>query len=167
VRDVHATTSPSMDIQISSNFERAAVRGLQARRRDRASPDGLAEAIGPFRAARCDARRPSARILTPAAPTRRKTAAAIRAALARGPATLVDPHTAVALAVADRDTSDSQIPNIVLSTAHAAKFPDAVEAACGVRPQLPAWLDGLMTRAEQIKGDEKRSGRGSSASSCK
>jgi threonine synthase len=57
----------------------------------------------------------------------------------------------VALAVADRDTSDSGIPNIVLSTAHPAKFPDAVEAACGVRPQLPAWLDGLMTKSEHIK----------------
>jgi threonine synthase len=56
----------------------------------------------------------------------------------------------VALAVADRDTSDSGIPNIVLSTAHPAKFPDAVEAACGVRPQLPAWLDGLMTKSEHI-----------------
>jgi threonine synthase len=39
----------------------------------------------------------------------------------------------------------------VLATAHAAKFPDAVEAACGVRPQLPAWLDGLMTKPEQVK----------------
>ena len=57
----------------------------------------------------------------------------------------------MALAVADRDTSDSKIPNIVLSTAHPAKFPDAVEAACGVRPQLPAWLEGLMTKQEQIK----------------
>jgi threonine synthase len=56
----------------------------------------------------------------------------------------------VALAVADRDTSDSRIPNIVLSTAHPAKFPDAVEAACGVRPQLPAWLDGLLTKSEHI-----------------
>ena len=54
------------------------------------------------------------------------------------------------MAVADRDTSDSEIPNIVLSTAHPAKFPDAVEAACGVRPQLPAWLDGLMTKSEHI-----------------
>src|SRR5712671_5698007 len=79
-----------------------------------------------------------------------ETAAAIRAAW-REAGDLVDPHTAVALAVADRDTSDSKIPNIVLSTAHAAKFPDAVEAACGVRPPLPAWLDGLMTRPEHIK----------------
>ena len=45
----------------------------------------------------------------------------------------------------------SKIPNIVLSTAHAAKFPDAVEAACGVRPELPAWLEGLMTKPEHNK----------------
>jgi threonine synthase len=51
--------------------------------------------------------------------------------------------------VADRDASDTSLPNIVLSTAHAAKFPDAVEAACGVRPELPAWLEGLMTRPER------------------
>jgi threonine synthase len=79
-----------------------------------------------------------------------ETAAAIRATW-REVGDLVDPHTAVALAVADRDTSDSEIPNIVLSTAHPAKFPDAVEAACGVRPQLPAWLDGLMNRPEQMR----------------
>jgi threonine synthase len=79
-----------------------------------------------------------------------ETAAAIRAAW-REAGELVDPHTAVALAVADRDVSDSRVPNIVLSTAHAAKFPDAVEAACGVRPQLPVWLDGLMTKPEQAR----------------
>ena len=79
-----------------------------------------------------------------------ETAAAIRAAW-REAGDLVDPHTAVALAVADRDTSDSRIANIVLSTAHAAKFPDAVEAACGVRPELPPWLAGLMTRPEHVK----------------
>ncbi len=78
-----------------------------------------------------------------------ETNAAIRAAW-REAGDLVDPHTAVALAVADRDTSDTGTPNIVLSTAHAAKFPDAVEAACGVRPALPAWLDGLMTREEHV-----------------
>ena len=53
--------------------------------------------------------------------------------------------------MADRDISDSKIPNIVLSTAHAAKFPDAVKAACGVRPELPAWLEELTTRPEHIK----------------
>ena len=64
---------------------------------------------------------------------------------------LIDPHTAVALAVADRDTTELHVPNIVLSTAHAAKFPDAVEAACGKRPDLPAYLGDLMTKTEAIK----------------
>jgi threonine synthase len=39
---------------------------------------------------------------------------------------------------------------IVLSTAHAAKFPDAVEAACGIRPALPGWLTDLEHRSERI-----------------
>jgi threonine synthase len=148
VREVHASASPSMDIQVSSNFERLL---FEASRRDAASvrrlmgslkqsgrfvlPDATLAAVREeFDAGRAD---------------ETETAAAIRAAW-REAGDLVDPHTAVALAVADRDTSDSQIPNIVLSTAHPAKFPDAVEAACGVRPQLPAWLDGLMTKSEHI-----------------
>src|SRR5690349_4554878 len=149
VREVHATTSPSMDIQVSSNFERLL---FEASRRDAplvrrlmeqlkqsrrfVLPDAMLAAIREeFDAGRAD---------------ETETAAAIRAAW-REAGDLVDPHTAVALAVADRDQAESRIPNIVLSTAHAAKFPDAVEAACGVRPHLPAWLDGLMTRPEQVK----------------
>ncbi|MEO6945252.1 MAG: threonine synthase, partial [Nitrobacter sp.] len=148
VREVHATTSPSMDIQVSSNFERllfeatgrdaAQVRALMASLQQSGRfvlPDPVLAAIrGDFDAGHAD---------------ETETAAAIRTAW-REAGDLVDPHTAVALAVADRDISDSRIPNIVLATAHAAKFPDAVEAACGVRPQLPAWLDGLMTRPERI-----------------
>jgi threonine synthase len=148
VREVHASASPSMDIQISSNFERLL---FEASRRDPESvrrlmgslkqsgrfvlPDAMLAAIREeFDAGRAD---------------ETETSAAIRAAW-REAGDLVDPHTAVALAVADRDTSDLGIPNIVLSTAHPAKFPDAVEAACGVRPHLPAWLDGLMTKSEHI-----------------
>src|SRR6201999_2904300 len=146
---VHPPTSPAMHIQISSNFERLL---FEASRRDAASvrrlmdslkqsgrfvlPDAMLAAISEeFDAGRAD---------------ETETAAAIRDAW-RETGDLVDPHTAVALAVADRDTSDLKIPNIVLSTAHAAKFPDAVQAACGVRPELPAWLEGLMTRPEHIK----------------
>jgi threonine synthase len=148
VREVHASASPSMDIQISSNFERllfeASGRDADSVRRLMSSlkqsgrfvlPDAMLAAIREeFDAGRAD---------------ETETSAAIRAAW-REAGDLVDPHTAVALAVADRDTSDLGIPNIVLSTAHPAKFPDAVEAACGVRPQLPAWLDGLMTKSEHI-----------------
>jgi threonine synthase len=149
VREVHATASPSMDIQVSSNFERllfeasgrdaTLVRGLMASLGQSGRfvlPDRVLAAIrSEFDAGRAD---------------ETETNAAIRTAW-REAAILVDPHTAVALAVADRDTSDSSTPNIVLSTAHAAKFPDAVEAACGVRPQLPAWLEGLMTKSEHMK----------------
>jgi threonine synthase len=130
VREVHATASPSMDIQISSNFERLL---FEASGRDAASVRRLMASL-----------KQSGRFVLPDATL------AIRAAW-REAGDLVDPHTAVALAVADRDTSDSKIPNIVLSTAHAAKFPDAVEAACGVRPELPPWLEGLMTKPEHIK----------------
>ena len=148
VREVHGTASPSMDIQVSSNFERllfeasgrdsAVVRGLMAsldQSRRFVLPDAVLAAIRKdFDAGRAD---------------ETETSAAIRAAW-REAGDLVDPHTAVALAVADRDASDTKTPNIVLSTAHAAKFPDAVEAACGIRPALPAWLDGLMTREEHV-----------------
>ncbi|MGH6776430.1 MAG: threonine synthase [Bradyrhizobium sp.] len=149
VREVHATTSPSMDIQVSSNFERllfeagrrdvAVVRRLMDQLKQSGRfvlPDAMLAAIREeFDAGRAD---------------ETETSAAIRAAW-REAGDLVDPHTAVALAVADRDTSDCRTPNIVLSTAHAAKFPEAVQAACGVRPPLPAWLDGLMTRPEQVR----------------
>jgi threonine synthase len=149
VREVHATASPSMDIQVSSNFERLL---FEAGGRDAGSVRRLMDQL-----------KQSGRFVLPGAMLTRireefdagradenETSAAIRAAW-REAGDLVDPHTAVALAVADRDDSDSSVPNIVLSTAHAAKFPDAVEAACGVRPHLPAWLDGLMTKPEQVK----------------
>ena len=149
VREVHATASPSMDIQISSNFERLL---FEAGRRDAAGVRRLMEQL-----------KQSGRFVLPDATLaaireefdagradETETAAAIRAAW-REAGELVDPHTAVALAVADRDTTDTKVPSIVLSTAHPAKFPDAVEAACGQRPQLPAWLDGLMTKSEHMR----------------
>ena len=149
VREVHATASPSMDIQVSSNFERLM---FEASRRDASGVRRLMESL-----------RQSGRFVLPDATLaaireefdagradETETSAAIRAAW-REAGELVDPHTAVALAVADRDTTDTTVPNIVLSTAHPAKFPDAVEAACGMRPQLPAWLDGLMTKSEHMK----------------
>jgi len=149
VRGVHATTSPSMDIQVSSNFERllfeasgrdtALVRALMgslAQSGRFVLPDAVLAAIREeFDAGRAD---------------ETETESAIRTAW-REAGDLVDPHTAVALAVADRDTTDRSVPNIVLSTAHPAKFPDAVAAACGTRPELPAWLDGLMSKPEAIR----------------
>ena len=77
-----------------------------------------------------------------------ETAETIRSVLASDNY-LADPHTAVALAVARRQPA-SQTPMIVLSTAHPAKFPDAVKAACGVDPALPPFLSDLMSRREKF-----------------
>jgi threonine synthase len=61
-----------------------------------------------------------------------------------------DPHTAVALAVAEKEPRDPSIPMVVLSTAHPAKFPDAVQAACGRTPALPEWVGDLNARSERV-----------------
>jgi threonine synthase len=148
VREVVATSSPSMDIQVSSNFERllfeavgrdpAQVRtlmgGLAQSGRFSLSSAALSEIRALFAADRAD---------------EEETAAAIRTTL-RETSRLIDPHTAVGLAVAEKETRDPALPMIVLGTAHSAKFPDAVEAACGVRPALPDWLSDLPERPERV-----------------
>jgi len=147
LREVMATSSPSMDIQVSSNFERllfeatgrdaAAVRAMMGSLaqsgRFALSSEALASIRALFSADRAD---------------EDETAATIRTAL-RETSRLIDPHTAVALAVAEKETRDPATPMIVLGTAHPAKFPDAVEAACGVRPALPDWLSDLTERTER------------------
>ena len=147
-REVVATTSPSMDIQVSSNFERllfeaygrdpAAIRALmsslQQSRRFTLSAGALSAIRALFSAGRADEDEVAATIRT----VKRETGH------------FVDPHTAVGIAVAEKETHDPAIPTVVLSTAHAAKFPDAVEAACGARPQLPEWLSDLSQRPERV-----------------
>jgi threonine synthase len=148
LRDVVATSSPSMDIQVSSNFERllfdayrrdaAAVRGLMASltqsRRFALSASALTEIRALFAAGRADEDEVAATIRT----------------VKREIGTFADPHTAVGIAVAEKEPRDPAVPMVVLSTAHAAKFPDAVAAACGVRPALPEWLSDLNTRQERV-----------------
>jgi threonine synthase len=63
---------------------------------------------------------------------------------------LLDPHTAVAMAVADAAGGDPSVPQIVLGTAHPAKFPDAVKAATGVHPPLPAHVADIFERKERM-----------------
>ena len=142
------TASPSMDIQVSSNFERllfdAADRDPAVVRRQMQSlaqsggfdiaPRALAAIRAEFSAGRAD---------------EDETAATIRT-LRDDAGYLADPHTAVAMAVAEKHAGDAGVPMVVLSTAHPAKFPDAVEAACGVRPALPDWLAHLPAREERI-----------------
>jgi threonine synthase len=147
--EVIPTTSPSMDIQVSSNFERllfdaygrdgAAVRGLMNSlaqgRRFGISPPALA-AIGKlFSAAKAD---------------ERETAATIRTVREEADYVL-DPHSAVAYAVAAKESGNDRVPMVVLATAHPAKFPDAVQAACGLRPELPSRFSDLFRRPERVQ----------------
>jgi threonine synthase len=148
LRNVVATTSPSMDIQVSSNFERllfdayerdgravAALMGsLTQSRRFTLSARALAQIRAIFAADRADEDEVAATMRT----VKRETG------------NFVDPHTAVGIAVAEKEPRDPAVPMVVLSTAHAAKFPDAVEAACGVRPPLPEWLSDLSKRPERV-----------------
>ena len=140
-----ATTSPSMDIQVSSNFERllfeASDRNAEKVRRwmDGLKQSGafemdaatLASIRGGFSAGRASVA---------------DTEAIMRKTLA-DTGYLLDPHTGTAVHVAAAQPP-SATPMIVLATAHPAKFPAAVEAATGIHPTLPAWLGDLMERKE-------------------
>jgi threonine synthase len=147
-REVVATSSPSMDIQVSSNFERLL---FDAYNRDAASIRALMGSLTQSRHFSVAAQ-PLANIRAQFNADRaseEETDATIRAALREGDY-FIDPHTAVALAVAEKETRDPSVPMIVLSTAHPAKFPDAVEKACGKRPPLPEWLADLPSRKESF-----------------
>jgi threonine synthase len=76
------------------------------------------------------------------------TAATIRTML-RETGRCIDPHTAVGIAIAEKETRGRSVPMVVLGTAHPCKFADAVEAACGVRPTLPEWLADTHERPER------------------
>jgi threonine synthase len=149
IRDVVPTTSPSMDIQISSNLERllfevlgrdgAAVAELMGRFRADGSVsvdvDVLDQLRGEFDCGRLDD----------------ESAAEVIRHVHGRTGMLLDPHTAVGVGVAEAMGGDPSIPVVALATAHPAKFPDAVEAATGVRPPLPEHLADLFERTERIE----------------
>jgi threonine synthase len=147
MQGVHPTTSPSMDIQVSSNFERllfelcgrngATVTHLMARFRAEGTMD-----LGPERLA-------MAREVFESASVDDETVARVIDATYRTTGRLVDPHTAVGLGAAAMH-HDPTIPMVCLATADPAKFPDAVEAASGIRPELPEHLADLLDRPERF-----------------
>lgn len=144
---VHATTSPSMDIQVSSNFERLL---FESSDRDAAyiqqsmsslSQSGafsLGDKVWQEIKTGFDAGRASNSAVD----------ATIKCVLSES-GYLLDPHTAVGVAVA-RELGKGSAPMVVLSTAHPAKFPDAVENASDIRPALPARNKGLMDGEERF-----------------
>ncbi|HEX5778815.1 MAG TPA: threonine synthase [Xanthobacteraceae bacterium] len=148
-RAVVPTASPAMDIQVSSNFERllfdasgrnapavkAMMNDLAKDRRFSLPTDVLAHIRKLFSAARAD---------------EAETVATIKSVYA-AQGYVIDPHTAVGVHVARKMKGEGTGPLIALSTAHPAKFPDAVEAAIGVRPALPGHLSDLLDRPERIE----------------
>ncbi len=148
IEGVVPTLSPSMDIQISSNFERylfevlgrdgGMVTATMQRFRDAGHfllPEPLwRQALADFTAYRCDDE---------------QTAVTMRDVFTRT-GMLVDPHTAVGIAAGRSARRDVDGPLVTVATAHAAKFPDAVAAATGVRPPLPSRLADLFDRPEHL-----------------
>jgi len=149
MRGVQATTSPSMDIQISSNFERLL---FEAHGRDGAAVRRLMQSLqqsGRFEIAG----EPLQRIRSEfdaAAQSEDQIAAEIRKSWTEA-GYLLDPHTAIGVGAARQALKrDPATPMIVLGTAHPAKFPAAVKAASGIEPALPAHLADLMERQERV-----------------
>ncbi len=145
---VEPSLSPSMDIQVSSNFERLLFELLD--RDGRATAGAMAE----FRRA--------GKMPVPEAVWHRcrtvfhgfrlddaGTEAEI-AALHRSCGYTADPHTAIGIAAARAHTPAHGIPTVAVATAHPAKFPEAVERATGVRPALPPRLADLFERKERF-----------------
>jgi threonine synthase len=142
---VKPSISPSMDIQVSSNFERAlfdaygrdggAIAQLMAELKSggfTVSQGALQTLRETFASGRC---------------SEDETSATIRAEFARTGEVLC-PHSAVGVKVANENLGAT--PMITLATAHPAKFPDAVEAAMGTRPSLPPRMADLFDRPERV-----------------
>ena len=144
---VMPTISPSMDIQISSNFERLLFEGVGRDARAVVRMMDSLKQSGGF-ALPMDAvaaiRRDFAAGTTSEAETRATISMTHQAA-----GYLLDPHTAVGVNVA-RHQPHGATPMITLATAHPAKFPAAVRDAAGIDPALPSWLADLHSREERL-----------------
>ncbi len=140
------TLSPSMDIQVSSNHERLLFELLG---RDGAA---TAELMGRFRALG-SVEAPSDPAFVAASLDDDATLAEI-ADLHRRTGYLADPHTAVGIGAAravGAGPAGGDRPVVCMATAHPAKFPDAVQRATGVRPELPPHLADLFDREERYE----------------
>jgi threonine synthase len=144
--EVTPTTSPSMDIQVSSNFERAL---FDAYGRDGAAVAQLMEELkgqGGFAISQG-----ALEHLREIYASGRAGEAEVAQTIARFHAEtgeLLCPHTACGVAVAEAHLGPT--PMVTLATAHPAKFPDAVEAAAGIRPPLPNRMADLYDRPERV-----------------
>jgi threonine synthase len=137
-----------MDIQVSSNFERLYF--------ELAGRSGAATAAA-FKQFRASGTLPA----TPAQWQRARelfSAYRVDDALTKGTIAatyqhskiLIDPHSAVALAAAQAARRDPAVPMVAVATAHPAKFPEAIQAACGTAPEIPPRLANLQALPERL-----------------
>ncbi|HEV8031683.1 MAG TPA: threonine synthase [Stellaceae bacterium] len=155
IAPVTASLSPSMDIQVASNFERLL---FELKGRNGAA---VASALGAFRQTGAlpadeQAWRQAQRLFSAHRVDDSLTLATIADVHARS-GMLIDPHTAVAIAAARAEIEGMNIddesrttPMIALASAHPAKFPDAVARATGIRPAMPPALADIMERRERV-----------------
>ena len=147
VGSVTPTAAPSMDIQVSSNFERL-LFDLEGR-----DGSATAERMKIFeqdgKTALTDAMRSKAVLFQSARADANEMSGAMRWAYEKC-AEVIDPHTAIAIHAARNAGISADVPVVTLATAHPAKFPDAVERATGVRPSLPARVGNLFDREERF-----------------
>ncbi len=147
--ETHASLSPSMDIQISSNFERylfdllgrdaGKLQGVMKQFKETGSfslpPELMDKARKEFTARRTDD--------TETLETIKK--------IHDETGYVLDPHTAVGINAALEIAKTESGPVVTLATAHPAKFPDAVERATSIRPALPSHLADLLSRPEKFE----------------
>ena len=145
---VTPTAAPSMDIQVSSNFERLLF--------DLGGRDGpaLAAQMAEFEATKAmqltnAQREGAAALFASARADANDMARALRWAWEQT-GELLDPHTAIGLHAAQQAGIDPTVPVVTLATAHPAKFGDAVEQATGQRPVLPQRVGDLYEREERL-----------------
>jgi threonine synthase len=148
---VEPSLSPSMDIQVSSNFERLLFEmngrdgGVTAEQLQRFRANGSLSVEADQRAAFLDGRFLAERV------DDAETLEVIGRNF-RTSGMLLDPHTAVGVGAVEKLQAAGRLPRttVTMATAHPAKFPDAVERATGVRPPLPAHLADLFEREERF-----------------
>jgi threonine synthase len=144
--EVEPSLSPSMDIQVSSNFERFLFDLLDRNADDlRAKMDSFKQS-GEFTLS--DKQMKAARKIFAASRCSDDQTTTLMANCYRDTGYMVDPHTAVGLHAALGAERDAAIPLVALACAHPAKFPDAVEKATGIRPPLPPHMADLYDRKE-------------------
>ena len=147
ITGVVPTTSPSMDIQVSSNFERLV---YLANDRDTSAVRAAMNSLSQSQSftIKSPALKSIRSEFTSGAVNETETAQTMMKIL-QETGELIDPHTAVGIKVAYETKVKS--PMVTLSTAHPAKFPDAVKSATGQTPRLPSRLEHLMTAPESFK----------------